>query len=52
MVGDIDAFGEQVFFHPDLGSTTKWAAVKAFPGQFRSGEVVTLVFSSSKPTAE
>ncbi len=46
-VGDIGAFGEEVFFRPDLGPDTKRAAADLFMGLFRPGEIVELAFASS-----
>ena len=50
-VGDIGAFGEEVFFRPDLGPDTRRAAVDLFMGLFRPGEIVELAFASSDRTA-
>ncbi len=50
-VGDIGAFGEEVFFRPDLGPETKRAAADLFMGLFRPGEIVALAFASSDRTA-
>jgi spectinomycin phosphotransferase len=45
-VGDIGAFGEQVFFRPDLGPTTRRASVDLFMRLFKPGEIVALAFAS------
>ena len=50
-VGDIGAFGEQVFFQPDLGPDTKRAAADLFMGLFQPGEIVDLALSSSERPA-
>ena len=49
-VGDIGAFGEEVFFRPDLGSITKRAAADLFMGLFSPGAIVALAFASSERT--
>lgn len=46
-VGDIGAFGEQVFIRPDLGSDAKAAAVDRFMTLFRPGEIVPRAFASA-----
>jgi spectinomycin phosphotransferase len=45
-VGDIGAFGEEVFFRPELGPATRRAAADLFMGLFRPGEIVALAFAS------
>lgn len=48
-VGDIGAFGAEVFFRPDLGAATKRAAVDSFLSLFQPGEIVSLAFASGYP---
>ena len=50
-VGDIGAFGAEVFFRPDPGRDTKRAAADSFIGLFQPGEIVELACSSSERTA-
>ena len=45
-VGDIGAFGEQVFLRPDLGPDAQRAAADLFIGLFQPGEIVDLARSS------
>lgn len=45
-VGDIGAYGDQVFFRPDLGEVTKRAAVDMFLSLFMPGRIVALAFAS------
>lgn len=45
-VSDIGAFGEEVFFRPDLGALSRHAAVAAFMSLFRPGNIVALSFAS------
>ena len=45
-VGDIGAFGEEVFFRPDLGPVTRRAAVDMLMGLFQPGEIVALALAS------
>lgn len=47
-VGDIGAYGEEVFFRPDLGPITAQAAVAGFMGLFKPGEIVALAFASGE----
>lgn len=44
-VSDIGAYGEQVFFRPDLGEVTRRAAVDLFKSLFRPGAIVDLALS-------
>ncbi|MGH2346383.1 MAG: phosphotransferase enzyme family protein [Chloroflexota bacterium] len=44
-VGDIGAFGEEVFFRPDLGPITRQAAVELFMSLFMPGNIVELAFA-------
>lgn len=50
-VGDIGAYGEQVFFRPDLGLVTKRAAVEEFMSLFAPGNIVALAFASGDGAA-
>ena len=45
-VGDIGAYGHQVFFRPDLGEVTKRASVDQFMGLFMPGRIVALAFAT------
>lgn len=45
-VGDIGAYGDQVFFRPDLGEVTKSAAVCQFMRLFMPGRIVALAFAT------
>ncbi|MCX6020970.1 MAG: phosphotransferase [Chloroflexi bacterium] len=45
-VGDIAAYGGQVFFRPDLGPVSKRAAAERFRSLFAPGEIVALAFAS------
>ena len=46
VVGDIGAYGEQVFFRPDFGPDTRRAGVDFFTGLFKPGEIVALAHAS------
>lgn len=50
-LGDIGAFGEEVYFRPDLGPDTRRAAIDLFRGLFSPGEIVALAFASEDGTA-
>lgn len=45
-VNDIGAYGEQVFFRPDLGPISKREGAEGFQSLFRNGEIVALAFAS------
>ncbi len=45
-VQDIAAYGEQVFFMPDLGTETRRQAVHRFMGLFKPGNIVAIAFGS------
>jgi spectinomycin phosphotransferase len=45
-VGDIGAYGAQVFLRPDLGEVTKRAAADLFKQLFMPGQIVALAFAS------
>ncbi|MGD2048103.1 MAG: hypothetical protein PVH03_01340 [Chloroflexota bacterium] len=44
---DIAAYGEQVFFSPDLGEVTRRAAVQGFMDLFAPGNIVVLALAST-----
>jgi spectinomycin phosphotransferase len=46
-VGDIGAYGEQVFDRPDLGPETRSEAVDRFLSLFAPGNIVAIAFGSS-----
>lgn len=46
-VGDIGAFGEEVFFRPDLGQASRHEAARLFLNLFQPGEIVALALASS-----
>lgn len=46
-VQDIAAYGEQVFFSPDLGEVTRRAAVQGFMDLFAPGNIVVLALAST-----
>lgn len=50
-VGDIGAFGEQVFFRPDLGPATRRASADLFMSLFNPGAIVALALASNDRTA-
>jgi len=45
-VEDIGAYGEEVFFRPDLGPGARRAAVEGFMSLFTPGSIVSLAFAS------
>jgi spectinomycin phosphotransferase len=45
-VGDIAAYGAQVFFQPDLGTVTRHAAAELFRRLFMPGQIVVIAFAS------
>lgn len=45
-VSDIGAYGEQVFFRPDLGPATRVEAVDWFKSLFSRGAIVSIAFAS------
>lgn len=45
-VSDVGAYGEEVFFRPDLGPVSRRAAFDTFMSLFRPGEIVALAFAS------
>ena len=45
-VQDMAAYGEQVFFMPDLGAETRRDAVRVFMSMFEPGNIVALAFAS------
>jgi spectinomycin phosphotransferase len=45
-VSDIGAYGEQVFYRPDLGSATRHEAVDRFMSLFAPGNIVALAIAS------
>jgi len=45
-VEDIGAYGEEVFFRPDLGPVSKRAAVEGCMSLFTPGSIVSLAFAS------
>lgn len=47
-VGDIGAFGAEVFFRPDLGRITRDAAVELFTSLFQPGQIVALAFAANR----
>jgi spectinomycin phosphotransferase len=47
-VEDIGAFGEQVFFRPDLGADSKRTAVEYFQSLFLPGNIVDLAIGSDE----
>jgi spectinomycin phosphotransferase len=51
-VGDIGAFGVEVFFRPDLGRVTRQAAVELFMRLFEPGQIVALAFASPYPSTQ
>ena len=50
-VGDIGAFGEQVFFEPDPGPDPQRAVADLFMRLFQPGEIVDLALSSGERPA-
>lgn len=48
-VGDIGAFGEQVFFRPDLGPDTRREGAEMLMGLFEPGEIVDIALGSEIP---
>jgi spectinomycin phosphotransferase len=50
-VGDIGAYGAEVFFRPDLGPATRRVAVDQFLSLFEPGEIVALAVASDAGTA-
>jgi spectinomycin phosphotransferase len=50
-VQDIAAYGESVFFLPDLGEETRRDAVHGFMGLFEPGNIVELAFASGSAPA-
>jgi len=51
-VNDIGAFGEEVFFHPELGSITKQASAKFFLSLFLPGNIVARAQATNVPTRD
>ncbi len=51
-VGDIGAYGDQVFFRSDLGEVTKRAAVDRFLSLFVPGNIIPLAFASDGLSAD
>jgi spectinomycin phosphotransferase len=49
-VGDIGAYGEEVFCRPDLGPISRRAAVDQFSRLFAPGNIVTLAFATDAST--
>jgi spectinomycin phosphotransferase len=49
-VGDVGAYGEQVFGRPDLGPDTRRAALDQFLRLFAPGNIVALAFASDGPS--
>lgn len=47
-VGDIAAYGAQVFFEPGLGTVTRRAAAEQFTRLFLPGQIVDLAFASER----
>lgn len=45
-VSDIGAFGEEVFFRPDLGPISRCTACDSFMGLFLPGNIVALAFAA------
>jgi len=50
-VQDMAAYGEEVFFLPDLGEETRRDAVRGFIGLFDPGNIVDLAFASDSSAA-
>jgi hypothetical protein len=50
-VGDIGAYGEQVFYRPDLGPGTRREAVDQFLSLFAPGNIVALAFAPEDTAA-
>jgi len=50
-VADVGAYGEEVFYRPDLGPVTRRAAVEQFQSLFAPGNIVSLAFASDADAA-